>query len=485
VLQAAQRRLTGIFQALGSLLPRERGRSRHGQRVLRPWREDWFRTHPSVGITPSKMLSILHTADAGLPQVQFELFSEMLQKWPRLAAVEGTRRLALTGLDWEIVADSACRPGLQSGQTERAAEFCGEALARLTSLRDVLNHLASAIGLGIAVAELVWEDGRLIDLTPVPHSRLAADANEPWRLRVRTEDDPATGIALDEQPFKWIVHRPRPMPGRHFDGGLLRASALLYLAQNLSLKDWLIFSQVAGMPVRVARYEPGTPEADKQQLLKMLEALGTDAVAVLSKNVELQFVESGRGGDKPYQGIQDYCNTEITILWLGQHLTTDIRQHGSRAAAEIHDRVREDLLVSDMADEAQTIRRDLLTPLVRARFGDGPPPPHFRRSLVQSVDTKVLAETLSVAVRELRLGVPRRWAHRALGIPEAQTGEAVLVADRIPEGSAQMPQKVTARPSAASNCKRGGAAEAENAERSEGAEPREQRIFAGNEELEG
>jgi phage gp29-like protein len=299
-------------------------------------------------------------------------------------------------------------------------------LGSLQRFHDVLDHLARAIGYGIAVVELVWDSGKLVDLVPVPYSRLVSDVNEPWRLRVRTEEDPSVGAALDEYPAKWIVHQPRALPGRHFEGGLLRASALLYLAQNLSFKDWLIYSQIAGMPVRVGRFEPGTPEADKQQLLKMLESLGTDAVAILSKNIELQMFESSRSGDKPYQPLQEYCNNEVTILWLGQHLTTDLRGEGSRAAAEIHDRVREDLLVDDIADEAQTLRRDLLTPLVRARFGDGAAVPQLRRSLIQSVDTKVLADTLAVAVRELGLQVPQRWVHRALGIPEASAGEPVL-----------------------------------------------------------
>jgi len=158
----------------------------------------------------------------------------------------------------------------------------------------------------------------------------------------------------------------------------------------------------------------------------MLESLGTDAVAVFSKNIDMKFVETSRGGDKPYQPLQEYCNTEITILWLGQHLTTDVGDSGSRAAAEIHDRVREDLLVDDIADEGQTIRRELLTPLVHARFGDGVPVPHFRRALIQSVDTKVLADTLAVAVNQLGLPVPERWVHRALGIPEPGVGEPVL-----------------------------------------------------------
>jgi len=418
--------LESIRKKLGSFLPRIPVPQDYSRRVVRPWRDDAYRAHPSVGLTPRRMLAYLHAADAGAPQMQFELYSEMLQKWPRLAAVEATRRLALTGLDWEISPDTLAAGDRTTARLAgQAADFCRETVGALERFRDVLSCQAAAIGFGIAVTELVWEDGALVDLVPVPYSRLIADPREPWRLRVRTEDDPGLGVSLDDSPAKWIVHRTRSAPGRHFEGGLLRASALLYVAQNLSFKDWLIYSQIAGMPVRLGRFEPGMPDEDKRQLLEMLAALGTDAAAVVSKNVEVELLEP-RAGDKPYLPLQEYCNTEVTILWLGQHLTTDLKGQGSRAAAEIHDRVREDLLVDDIADESRSLRRDLLTPLVRARFGDKAPVPVFRRSLIQSVDTKVLADTLAVAVRDLGLPVPRRWVHRALGIPEPSSDEPVL-----------------------------------------------------------
>jgi phage gp29-like protein len=426
MLQLARRQLAGVFKRLGSLLSGDAGSGRGGV-LVRGWWPDVQRSYPTVGISPKRLLSYLQAADAGRPQMQFELFDEMLAKWPRLAAVESTRRLALTGLDWEVVPAAPPGAGPQVlKQAQQAAAYCQEVLLSLERFRDGLSHLAQAVGYGIAVAELVWEGSRLVDIVPVPHSRLCADPREPWRLRVLVESEPDVGVAVDEQPYKWMVHRFRAAGPGLFSGGLLRTSALLFVSQNLSLKDWLIYSQVAGMPIRVAQFEPGTPEGDKQELLRMLESLGTEAVAVLSKNVDLRFVEPARGASSLYEALQDYCNTEVTILWLGQHLTTDIRQSGSRAAAEIHDRVREDLLVEDIAAEGQTVRRDLLAPLVRARFGDGVPVPFFRRSLLQSVDTRVLAQTLAVAVRELGLSVPRAWVHQALGIPQPRDNEPIV-----------------------------------------------------------
>lgn len=424
----APTRSNAILAALGSLLPKRRKQKppRDGQLVT-PLRDDFARSYPTVGITPSRALSLLQTADAGAPADQFELFREMLQKWPRLAAVEATRRLALTGLDWEILPARA-KTRRESDAARRAADECESTLRRLDNFRDVLDHLARALAFGVSVAELVWEDARLVDIVPVPHTRLATDPQKPWRLRVKTADDHTFGVPLDEQPAKWIVHSPRATSAATFDTGLLRASVLLYIAQNISFKDWLVYSQIASMPVRIGRFEPGTPENEKRELLRMLEQLGTDAVAILSKSVQLDTLDARGAGDKPFLPLQEYCNTEITILWLGQHLTTDIRQSGSRAAAEIHDRVREDLLVDDIRDEGQTLRRDLLTRIARARFGDDVPVPEFRRSLIQSVDTRVLADTLKVAVRDLGMRVPRTWVHETLGIPEPDADEPVLLA---------------------------------------------------------
>ncbi len=447
MIRSARTLVTTALRQLGSLLPPSRSRQPIGSQLIHSWREDALRSYPTVGLTPSRMLSLLQSADAGMPQSMFELFAEMLQKWPRLTAVESTRRLALTGLDWELTpaaAPTPVRPGPSPSPSsfpspsssqptvtaDAVVEWCAMRLDQLPALRTTLDHLANAIGQGISVAELVWERGELIDLVPVPMSRLVSDRLEPCRLRVRTQEHPTDGIALDEQANKWIIHEPRATPGRPFQGGLLRASALLYIAQNLSFKDWLVYSQIAGMPIRVAQFDSGVTDQDKAQLLKMLGSLGTEAAAVFSKNIDLKLLDAA-SGPRPYEAIQNYCNTEITILWLGQHLTTDIRQSGSRAAAEIHDRVREDLLVDDIHDEAETIRRDLLTPMVHARFGPQAPVPHFRRSLVQSVDTKVLADTLAVAVNRIGMRVPSRWAHRSLGIPEPTNDEAVLQAGTV------------------------------------------------------
>jgi phage gp29-like protein len=419
-LAGFSRRIASVLAGMGSLLPASR-RGTARRRVVSAWIDDTTPLYPVAGITPAKALAILQSADAGEPAAQMALYGEMLRKWPRLAAVEATRRLALTGLSWEIL-PSGGATAANSGLAADAAVYCRDTIAAIDTFEDVLEHLARGAAYGISLVELVWQDGRLVDLTPAPYSRLIADRTRPWRLCVRTEESSSTGVPVEEGTSKWIIHRPMRNGAGLFDAGLLRVCVLPFLAQNISLKDWLTHSQLSAMPIRIGQYETGTPESEKAGLLKMLQSLGTEAAAVFSRRVDVKLLES-TSAKTPYEAIQHYCNTEVTILWLGQHLTTEIKSSGSRAAAEIHDRVREDLLVADIAAEARSLRRDLLGPLTRARFGAAAPVPEFRRQLAQSVDSRQLAETLRLAVQELGMSVPRNWMHEALGIPEARAGE--------------------------------------------------------------
>ena len=92
----------------------------------------------------------------------------------------------------------------------------------------------------------------------------------------------------------------------------------------------------------------------------------------------------------------------------------------------MHDIVRQDVLADDIRKEGRTIRRDLLGPMTRLRFGPDAPVPYFRRKLKQPVDTTQFASVLDVAVNRLGVSVPLGWAHEALGIPLAEKDGATV-----------------------------------------------------------
>ena len=392
-----------------------------GGRVLFPRGEDSIRDYPSAGLTPSRLLSILREADDGSLSGPMQLFEEMEEKDAHLYSVANTRRLALTGLEWRVVSAADVADGVDRAMADEAAAFCRKTLVALDAFDDALQHLALATGRNIAIAEIVWDqvDGtfRPADVVPVDFTRIVFD--EVDRPRILTQEEPRNGIALT--PNKFIVHTPQNVSGHPQRGGLLRVTAMVYLAKNLALKDWMIFTEVFGMPVRIARYEPSATAEEKRELIHMLESLGSNAAGIFSRAVELQVIEVNRGNvGPPYRELIDFLNREMSKAWLGQTLTTDTTgQSGTFAASKVHDQVRQDVLMDDIRKEGRTIRRDLLGPMVRLQFAPQTPVPYFRRRLRRAADARELAEVLDIAINRLGVSVPASWVRESLGIPVA------------------------------------------------------------------
>ncbi len=397
-------------------------------RVLIPRPEDSMRDYPSAGLTPSRLATILREADDGSLSTAMELFEEMEEKDAHLFSVANTRRLALTGLDWQVTSAAEFREGIDRGLADEAAAYCRETLACLERFDETLQHLSLAVGRNIAVAEIVWDVAggalRAVELLPVDFARITF--GELDEVRLLTQDAPVEGI--EPPPNKFIVHIPHSVSGHPQRGGLLRVTAMVYLAKNLALKDWMIFAEIFGMPVRIARYDPSATAEEKRELINMLESLGSNAAGIFSRAVDLQVIEANRGTAGPPHGrLIEFLNREMSKAWLGQTLTTDITgQKGSSAATQVHEVVRQDVLVDDVRREAATIRRDLLDPLARLRFGSEVPVPFFRRKLKQTRSAIELAEVLDMAVNRLGLKVPARWLHEALGIPSATDEDAAV-----------------------------------------------------------
>ncbi len=396
--------------------------------LIRRREEDAWRDYPADGLTPARLSAILKAADDGALSEPMQLYEQMEEKDAHLFSIANTRRLALTGLEWEMVPASDLRPGLDAALAAEAADYCAQVLGSIEALDDALQHLSLALGRNIAVAEVVWDfksgSHTIVDITPIEFTRLVFDGLD--QVRILTDADPLDGIALPANKF--VVHTPHATTGHASRGGLLRVTALAFLGKNYALKEWLTFAEIFGMPIRVARYDPSASVEEKRELLDMLTSMGSEAAGVFSKAVELEIIEANRGTpNPPYDRLVNFLNREMTKAWLGQTLTVDMAdQSGSKAAAEVHDRVRKDILLDDIRKEGRTVRRDILRPLAQFKFGLDVPVPFFRRKPEEPRDLRELADVLSVAVNDLGIQAPTRWVHDTLGIPQATNGEATV-----------------------------------------------------------
>lgn len=391
---------------------------------------DSFRIYVSDQLNPSSLKTYLRAADAGDLATTLGLFEEMEGKDLHLQGVANTRRGALTGLEWEVVsaAESQC-DAVDKTFADEAAAFVEESFANLDCFDSVLEHLATAIGPNLAVAELVWERAELTDIEPIPTHRLRTDASDLQKVRVVTAKN-AQGV--DAVAPKFVVHVPRAKAGFPFSMTLSHAQAFVYLIKLLSVADWASYTETFGQPVRWATWPPNATTADKQELIDMLKNMGSSAYAAFSEGVNLQLIESSQRGTSPFKDLVEWCARQQSIGWLGQNLTTDTTGGtGTFAAASVQNEVRRDLLEDDVRRESRTVRQQIIAPMVAFRFPQGRwfesnrGLPVFRRRFREEVDRKAEAEIIGLA-QQAGVRVSRDWAHDRLAIPKPEPDQEVL-----------------------------------------------------------
>lgn len=121
--------------------------------------------------TAIRFKAIQQAVDAGDIAAMVEMTEEMEGKDAHLQGVANTRRGAVTALEWKVVPDPEAPPE-QEGAAQEAADFVSEHLTELSTWEGTLEHLSTAIGPNVAVVELVWRGGLLVDTVDVPGHRL-------------------------------------------------------------------------------------------------------------------------------------------------------------------------------------------------------------------------------------------------------------------------------------------------------------------------
>lgn len=106
-----------------------------------------FSDYPSNGLTPRRLARIFREADEGNVRAQMELFEEMEEKDTHLFSQMQTRKLAVTGLDWEV------QPFSEDEIDKEIADFIDEQLKGIENFDEVLIDMLDAIGKGM---EAMW-----------------------------------------------------------------------------------------------------------------------------------------------------------------------------------------------------------------------------------------------------------------------------------------------------------------------------------------
>jgi phage gp29-like protein len=393
-------------------------------------RDRWSQ-YPSKGLTPEKLASILVEADQGDVYRQSELFEDMEEKDTHLYAEFQKRKNAVLSFDYEI------QPYSGSAEDKKIAEFLEDVLYNLPKFEDALLDLLDAIPKGFAMIEPIYDSssGKVVlsDLSWIHQKRAVfydRGAAGVWQKtfempKIITEAEQINGEIMP--PFKLIYHRYKARSGYDTRAGVMRVCSWMYLFKNYSIKDWVAFAEVFGMPLRLGKYDSSASKEDKDSLIAAIQSLGTDAAGVISKNTEIEFIETMKntGTQNVFDVLANFCDKQMSKAIVGSTLTTQEGDSGSYALGKVHNEVRQDLTRGDSESLSKTVRFQMFRPLVGWNFGWDKPLPWFKIQYEPSEDLKNLSE---VYKNVSALGQPISQEHisERFKIPLPGDGETVV-----------------------------------------------------------
>lgn len=427
--------LSPILDASGRPIVKAALKQEQGGVTTRGVRQPFGR-HQAPGLTPGKLARILRHSIDGDAEAYLELAEDMEERDLHYAGVLTIRKRQVSGL--EITVEAAG----EDAESVRDAELVRQVIER-DIFEDELIDILDAIGKSYSATEIIWDtsegqwmpaalkyrDPRWFDFDVTDRDTLM--------LRGEAGNEPLL-------PFKWIVHRAKVKSGLTIRGGLARSIAWTFLFKSFTAKDWAVFCEAYGQPLRVGKFGPDASPADKDILLNAVASIGTDFAAIIPQSMSIEFIEASiTGSHELYEKRQDWLDRQVSKIVLGQTATTDA-QAGGYAVGKVHDGVRADIERSDAKQLAATLNRDLVRPLVDLNHGRRKAYPKIKIGRPDEIDIEKLVKNVATLV-PFGLKVGMATMRDKIGIPDPAAEEELLVA---PRQSAPAEPDETQKPSA-------------------------------------
>jgi phage gp29-like protein len=384
--------------------------------------------YPGDDLNPVRLANILRAADQGDPVSYLELAETIEERDPHYLGVLGTRKRSVSQIEITVEAAS------DAPEDVEIADMIRDWLKR-DELTDDLFHILDCIGKGYSFTEIRW-DASEGQLQP---SELKW--RDPRHFRF-ARHDLATPVLLDGngqevplEPFHFIYANIPAKSGLALRSGLARIAAWGWMFKAFTQRDWAIFTQTYGQPLRVGKWHQGATEDDKNTLFRAVANIAGDCAAIIPDTMSLEFIESKNVGASAthYRERADWLDQQISKAVLGQTATTDAIA-GGHAVGREHRQVQEDIETADARALAGVLNRDLIRPWVMLERGPRRRYPRIVIARAKSEDIKGMSEALEKLV-PLGLRVQMSEVRDRMGFGEPDAGAEVL----IPPKPAEMP----------------------------------------------
>jgi phage gp29-like protein len=369
--------------------------------AIAPW-PSIDKTGPIVigpGLSLSYISAVFRISMQGYRQSYVDLLDEMLEKDPHAFSVLSKRVMGVSSGRLIITPAEVEAGTLDEELAIEIAKVTGDMIAAIPAIEERLTELSWALYYGIVGEEIHWVrdgSGWIADRLSLVHSRrLSYPISGSWDLCVWDQGQVFTDWARSSQthrisgtrvaaaPGKFIIHAPQIRGGYPTRNGLGRQIAY-----------WMALKLVAsrGAPAYLERYANPVPEATYQTEIKDAKRVASDgdvadakmAMAAMGAGTLKSWVHA----DTVAAGViaPDTSPSKLTFAeWIaicdaqtskavsGNTLGTDVgHAGGNRALGETQRKGEIGLYKHDAGMMAASLKRDLVSAIVRLNFPKAP-----------------------------------------------------------------------------------------------------------------
>jgi phage gp29-like protein len=323
--------------------------------------------------------------------------AEAMLRDDRIASTLTTRVLGLFGCDRKVSPPDGLEEDAQAIEAAETLDAAWDA-----SLQDdVLQGLFRwCVLLRFCLAEILWEgdeDGWRFSLK-LWHPMFVYWDVARRQFVVNTQDGPQWITPGDGKWFLWA-------PDGLYRGWIQAAIRSLvdpWMGRQFVFRDWQRYNELHGLPIVSIGVPSEATEEEKEDFFAKAASQGSRGVIMRplgvgadSKDWTYELVEPAAGEWESFKESTQDCSTRISIVLLGQNLTTEV-QGGAYAAAQVHNLVRYDYKRADNKSLHGALREQLFKPWAAFNYGREEIAPVSTHLVQPPDDLKAGADTLAI-----------------------------------------------------------------------------------------
>ena len=384
------------------------GGGRGGDQGLAPWPaldKGQGQIVIGAGLSLSYISSIFRLSMLGYRQQYVDLLDELLEKEPHGFSVLQKRVLSVATGELQLRASID-----GDAKAEEICKACTEMVNAIPDLSQHLGALAWATYYAVTGTETHWQrDGRTWfpeRLSFIHSRRLSYPISGSWDLylwdlgammggalggmpslsTLGPRPNPAAkqslfGLRIADAPGKFMIHAPQIRGNYPIREGLGRQLAYWFAMKLIGSRKAPAYLQRWAEPIPEASYSrgdkgsastPGATEEDIADAKTAMKAMGAGQLASWVHADAVTLSMNGPDGTHPAITFAEWisiCNAEISKAVLGGTLSTEVGHGGGNRSLGDTQKKSESLLINyDAKLLAATIKRDLITWLVRLNF---------------------------------------------------------------------------------------------------------------------